>query len=153
MGEKNNIDRERAKNVFFKLIQTDRMHRSVIENYVSKLGIHRSQHMMLMYLSRQKFCPSQKAIAQEFGISAAAVAVTLKKLESGGFIERNMSSGDNRFNEIMLTQKGKELTNKTKEMFSEVDTKMFSDFSDEECTLLEKLLEKMQTSLKNISEL
>ncbi|MBQ5671095.1 MAG: MarR family transcriptional regulator [Oscillospiraceae bacterium] len=36
--------------------------------------------MMLMYLSLHENTPSQKAIAEHFGISPAAVTVTLKKL-------------------------------------------------------------------------
>ena len=44
--------------------------------------------MILMYLTRCTTTPSQKDIAKHFEISAAAVAVSLKKLEAGGYIKR-----------------------------------------------------------------
>ena len=140
-------DRERARSVLHKMSQTDRMHRSVIENFVSTLGIHRSQHMMLMYLAKTNGSKSQKQIAEEFDISPAAVAVTLKKLENAGFIEKNTSEGDNRFNEIKLTKKGIDLALQTRTMFDKVDYEMFADFTDEEYELLTKCFEKMQNGL------
>ena len=140
-------NQNKAHVVMHKLMQTDRMHRSTIENFVSALGIHRSQHMLLMYLSKNANCPSQKEIADEFDISPAAVAVTLKKLEAAGFIERSAGQEDSRFNEIRLTQNGKDVTEKTTEMFSKVDYAMFSDFTEQELCDLEKSLDKIQRGL------
>ncbi len=150
MSEK--IDAERAKKVFVKMLKLDRMHRNIAENFVSSMGIHRSQHRILMYLSKNKDCNSQKQIADEFSISSAAVAVSLKKLENGGFIQRNISENDNRFNKIELTEKGREMVYKTKKAFSQLDIKMFSALTSDECSALEESLEKMQASLKELAD-
>ena len=116
-----NFDRERARNTFYKMIQVDRLHRSIFEKMQTAFGIHRSQHRLLMYLSRRDACPSQKDIAEHFGISSAAVAVSLKKLEDGGYISRKSPRKDSRVNTIALTKKGKELVEKSEDFFSRSD--------------------------------
>ena len=63
-------------------MKTDRLHRKAFEGLVSRLGIHRSQHIMLMHLAKDEGT-SQKALAEHLQISDAAVAVTIKKLEAG----------------------------------------------------------------------
>lgn len=109
--------------------------------------------MTLMFLSKSNICPSQKNIASHFGISPAAVTVTLKKLEEGGYIEREISSGDSRFNNIKLTDKGKRVVEQSKELFEEADYEMFLNFSEEDYAALDRCLSKMAQGLKNYSEI
>lgn len=142
------FDRERARLTFYKMIQVDRLHRSIFEKMHSAFGIHRSQHRLLMYISRNDVCPSQKVIAEHFGISPAAVAVSLKKLEDGGYILRESLENDNRFNRIALTEKGKCLVRKSEEFFSMCDYAMFENFTESDYENLTACLEKMQEGLK-----
>jgi len=147
-----NFDKERAHRTFFSMLQTDRLHRSVVEDFLSVFGIHRSQHMMLLYLSKEENCSSQKAIAEHFGISPAAVTVTLKKLEDNGYISRSSVEHDSRFNSIKLLEKGKELVFKSRQLFEDTDKAMFSDFTDEEYDLFERCIGKMMTGLRSFKE-
>ena len=129
--------------------KTDRLHRQIFEKNVSNtFGIHRSQHMMLMYISRNQSA-GQKDIAKEFQISPAAVTVTLKKLELGGFIVRNLSKNDNRCNNITLTEKGKKVICDTEKLFMLIDFAMVDGLTDDELTLLSSCLEKMHKNLNN----
>jgi len=142
------FDRERAHELMHNLMHTDRMHRTVVENFASSMGVHRSQHMLLMYLGKCGGNASQKQIADSLGISAAAVAVTLKKLESGGFITKSVRDADSRFNEVNATDKGRALAASTKELFDKLDYAMFSQISDDEYSVLFRCFEKMQDGLK-----
>ena len=146
------FDGERAHSVFREMIHVDRMHRCVVERFLVAFGIHRSQHMTLMYLSRQEDCPSQKQIAEHFRISPASVAVTLKKLEEAGYIERESSEDDSRFNNIKITAKGRNIIDKSKELFEETDYEMFSSFTEEDYEAFRKCLEKMTSGLTAYSE-
>ena len=143
-----NFDKERARSTFYKMIQVDRLHRSIFEKMHSAFGIHRSQHRLLMYLSRRDVCPSQKDIAEHFGISSAAVAVSLKKLEECGYISRESLENDNRFNRIVLTEKGKEIVEKSEDFFLRSDIAMFKDFTEKDYENLASCLEKMSEGLK-----
>ena len=136
-------------------ISTDILHRKVIEQWASDAGMHRSQHRMLLYLTKCNEIPSQKDLAKKFDISPAAVAVTLKKLEGDGYIERGKCSerADSRYNEIKITNQGRDAVMQSRKFFQHVDSEAFRDFSDEELSLFTSLLERMQENLKSIPPL
>ncbi len=136
-------------------ISTDILHRRVIECWAASAGMHRSQHRMLMYLSKCETTPSQKDLANNFDISPAAVAVTLKKLESDGYIERGKCSlsTDSRINEIKITERGREATLQSRKYFHHVDNEALKGFTDEELDAFVGFLERMQENLKNTEKL
>ena len=145
-------DREaRVQKAIFTFITTDKMHRKAIEKWATDAGMHRSQHRMLMYLSRCENIPSQKDLAQHFDISPAAVAGTLKKLEADGYIERGKCNerSDSRFNEIRITDRGREATMQSRKYFRHVDMEALRDFSDEEIEMFISLLGRIQENLKS----
>ena len=140
-------DKEKHHSMFFKMIQVDKLHRSIFERMHSAFGIHRSQHRILMYISRKDTCPSQKDIAEHFGISYAAVAVSLKKLEDACLITRESREEDSRFNTISLTPEGKSVVDKSIDFFTSCDKQMFKDFSESDFAHFEECLEKMTSGL------
>lgn len=145
-------DREaKVQKTIFTFIATDKMHRKAIEKWAADAGMHRSQHRILMYLSRCECTPSQKDIATHFDISPAAVAGMLKKLEADGYIERGKCGerSDSRFNEIKITERGREATIQSRKYFRHVDMEAMRDFSDEELELLISLLARIQENLKS----
>ena len=133
------------------MIRTDHMHRAMIDSRVKEIGIHRTQHRILMRLARCGTLPSQKELAEHLDITPAAVCGALKKIEEGGYVERTLGH-DNRFNELSITDKGRELVNLTREMFSEADRSMFNGFSDEELDSYITSLEKLQANIKRQQE-
>ncbi len=133
-----------------RLMCINRMHRSAADAKMKVTGIHRSQHMILMYLFRKNCKVSQKDIAEHFEISPAAVAVSLKKLEHGGYISRCSSKEDNRFNEIELTAKGKAVVEYSFNSFEEIDRNTLEGISEEEKEMLTVILDKIIGNLKII---
>ena len=133
-------------------IMADILHRRSIESWANDAGMHRSQHRMLMYLTKCESIPSQKDLAKHFDISPAAVAVTLKKLESDGYIERGKCSerSDSRFNEIRITDRGRDAALQSRKYFQHVDREALKDFSEEELDLFTSFLERMSQNLKSI---
>lgn len=132
-------------------MRNDRMHRRLFEkNVVQRLGIHRSQHMMLMNISHFCSC-SQKDIAARLDISPAAAAVTLKKLETGGFVRRDADAGDSRKNLIVLTAKGQEIVNETRRLADQLNRAMFNDIDEEQMHILTDCLLKMQSNLNKVA--
>lgn len=136
-------------------ISADILHRRVIEQWATDAGMHRSQHRMLMYLTKCGSTPTQKDLAKHFDISPAAVAVTLKKLESDGYIERGKCAerSDSRFNEIKITELGRNAAMQSRKYFQHVDCEAFKGFTDSELEAFASLLERMQENLKNIAPL
>ena len=128
-------------------MRTDRMHRAAIERKLADLGIHRTQHMMLLDIKRHGL-GSQKEIAERFDISPAAVAVTLKKLEEGGYITRKAGEHDSRCKEVQLTERGEEILKASYEAFTAVDLAMFADFTEDELSAFCAILSRLQAALR-----
>jgi len=129
------------------MIITDRMHKHLIDFQAEKIGIHRTQHKILMYIARNKKLESQKSLAEHMGVSPAAITGALKKLEQGGYISRSQGV-DGRFNEVTITEKGKKIVEETMQLFFSADTSLFDGFTDEELDYYVKNLIKIQENIK-----
>lgn len=127
------------------------LHRRVLDKKVSKTGVFRSQHRILMYLSKHPLA-AQNEIAKAMDISPAAVATSLKKLEKGGYIEKAINREDNRFYQVDITQKGMDVVKQSFEIFHTVDAQMFDGFSDDEKRQMVVFLNKIHTNLQKIEE-
>lgn len=128
-------------------IDTDRMHRTLVEERIGELNLHRSQHVMLRCIESCKEPPTQKKLAQLLGISAATVAVTVKKLESEGYITRTESETDSRCNRLYLTDKGSAIMQRAQKIFHSLDAGMFADIPEEELLRFVETLHKIQNNL------
>ncbi|MBQ4630087.1 MAG: MarR family transcriptional regulator [Clostridia bacterium] len=133
-------------------ICTDRMHKSCVDRAISKLGIHRNQHIILMHLAMRDETPSQKELAEHLKVSTAAVAVALQTLENDGYIARSTDEKDGRYKKIYITDKGKETVEISKKIFCEIDSAMCQSLTDEELDNMKTYLEKMRDGLKAFGE-
>lgn len=129
------------------MIKTDRMHKQLLDSTVNPIGIHRTQHRILMHISRNNRLVSQKSLAEHVGISPAAITGALKKLEKDGYIKR-IHGSDNRYNEVEITESGKRVVEETRALFLAVDTSLFEGFSDEELDGYIRYLEKIHENIK-----
>ena len=134
-----------------KYMEIVRWHRTILEHRFSKTGVYRSQHQILMYVAHHPNA-SQKEIAEQYKISTAAIAVSLKKLEKGGYIRREVDEKDNRYNQIDLTETGREIVYVSETIFNEVEEEMFQGFTPEEFTNLMDYLERINGNLERISQ-
>ena len=139
-----NIKLSRAIEMMLKI---NKMHRDMMALRAKEIGIHRTQHRILMHLARDGMLPSQKELADRLDITPAAVTVALRKIEHDGYVERTLGQ-DTRYNELKITEKGRALVNKTYEIFWAADTAMFEGFSDEELDAYVSCLEKLQTNMQ-----
>jgi len=113
-------------------IMLDHQHRSLCDRQLSHIGMHRSQHRMLMFLSHCGGAVAQRRIAECMNISPAVVTVTLQTLEKAGYVCRRPSDTDRRTVLISLTEAGEEVVARTHKVLREMDDRAFSGFSDEE---------------------
>ena len=140
-------DTEQRMHAVEMMIQTEHMHRIMIESRAKEIGLHRTQHRILMHLARHGRLPSQKELADRLSITPAAVTGILKRLEAEQYIERTLGT-DNRYNEISITDKGRAVVDDTRLTFGNADRALFEDFSDEELDVYVRCLEKMQANIR-----
>ncbi len=129
------------------LLRVMRRHHACVERRIGALGIHHSQHRMLMHLAQCNRIPSQKELAEAMGISPAAVATALKRLEKEGYIARTMQGEDNRRNEIRITELGLAKVMESRAIFESVDRAMFEGLSEEELLTLSRVIRRMDENL------
>ena len=123
-----------------------RKHRCVLEKRLNSTGVYRSQHRVLMCIHDHPNI-SQKELARMNDVTSATIAVTLKKLEKGGYISRTVDERDNRFNQITVTEKGQQVVKDSRRIFSEVENAMFSGFSEEEFTAMGGYFDRIMENL------
>ncbi len=134
------------------MIQTDRMHKHLLDSNVSKIGLHRTGHRVLMHIAINKKLFSQKSLAEHIGITPAAITGVLKKLEKDGYIIKEQGD-DNRYNEIKLTELGHKVVLESRALFSRLDMSLFEGFSESELDGYIHYLEKIQANIKKNAEL
>lgn len=143
-------EQDKARAVIKQFMRADRLHRQVVEATVTaQTGLHRSQHMLLMRLSRGCI-PSQKQLAKDLSVSPAAIAVALKKLETDGYIVRDADADDSRCNRIALTEKGQAAVTQTRTLFACIDHAMVQDFDDTELDALLSALQRVEQNLQTL---
>lgn len=129
------------------IMRANRLHHSAVDKKLKELNIHRSQHILLINIAHENGLISQKKIAQMLEISPAAVAMSLKKLENSGYITRQVSNEDGRVNHIAITEKGREIIEKSEEIFAYIDNAVLKDIDTESLGIFVDVLEKIQSNL------
>ncbi len=147
------VDRsEKLGEAIRQFIRTDRLHKSLFDSIMARNGLHRNQHWALLYLHKNGAIGSQKQIAEHLGISSAAVAVMMKKLEKRGFIERRISECDSRNHTIRLTEEGESLLERTKCVFHAMDLRMLDGFTEAELETFIACQHKIYENLRTVKE-
>ena len=131
------------------MIFINQMHRKKMERLLEGTGLHRAQHRLLMTLSEGKFEP-QAELAAVLEISTATVAVSLKKLERDGYIQKTTKKDDSRAKFVSLTEKGEDVVARSREIFAYMDQSVIRGLSEEELVTLRKFLKQMYDNVKEI---
>lgn len=137
------------RNLMHTYMEINRLHRMVLERQLNNTGVYRSQHQLLMYIADNPNA-SQKDLAAMHHVSTATVAVSLKKLEQGGYIKRVVDENDNRFNQICITEKGKTVVEGSIAYFQKLEMQMYEGFDPEELVQLQGFLDRIYQNLNGL---
>ena len=92
---------------------------------------------------------SQREISKELGISPPTVAVSVKRLEKSGLVERKEDEKDQRRCRIYLTRQGKEIICNVKQCVEEKEALVFQGFTESEQCLTKRFFDQM---IENLAE-
>ncbi len=129
-----------------KMKQAHHMFERVLHQNLNETEVFAGESRLLMRIADHENL-SQRELARRVGTSPASVGVSLKKLESKGYIVRREDDNDSRANQIELTDKGDEFIEETHELFQRLDKAIFQGFSEEEMNVLESFLDRMHHNL------
>lgn len=141
-----------ARCTIHKLLSTVKLHRFAFDGMRETTGLGRTAHRMLMQIADKHAPCSQTELAEALEISAAAVAVMLKKLEADGYVCRKVNPADTRFNRIALTEKGTNIVNKSHEAFDAIDNAILDGFSEAELLTLNAYIDRMHENIQKACE-
>ncbi len=147
-----NMSREKIHECVHTFMSTDRQRRRCFERKVKEFGMHHTQHRVLMHIARCDGAVNQKQIAERFDVTPAAIVGIIKKLEGNGYISRQTLESDNRYNQVTITEKGKEIVDNTRFVFEKLDKQTFKYFDNDDIEKFIELLNKMKLALQEEGE-
>jgi len=127
------------------------LHRRKVSGLLKTIGLYDGQPRLLFHLSEKGGC-NQKELSDYLNVSCATIAVSLKRMEKCGIVEKMPDENDLRNNIITLTDKGNDLVNKCRSMFNEVKVKMYEGFNQDEIKNLKSYYERIIVNLTNIND-
>ncbi|HHY82006.1 MAG TPA: MarR family transcriptional regulator [Clostridiales bacterium] len=139
------------KSIIHQLIFFAVKHRKIMLHYLNETGVYHAQHRLLMEIAHNPSA-SQIDLARSMEVSAATIAVSLKKLRKGGYVNKEIDEGDNRLNQITITEKGKKVVEQSKQIFESTERKVLDGFTDEEKAALFSLLQKLNANLVKMED-
>ncbi len=114
-----------------------------------EFGITITQLDILIYLHmNSKATVSQKDICDFLKVKHTSLIDVLKRLESKGLIERTINQDNARCNCVLLTQKAESLIESIKNNRDYMEKLVFKDFSNDEMSQIEYLLNKIINNLE-----
>lgn len=129
-----------------------RMHHNCLHTMFKERGLAEINHPRLLFVlghaEKHNHQLAQRDLAASLGISPASIAVSLKRMEKSGLIQRSVHNDDNRRNDIMLTERGRALVKLCQSTAYDLEEQLFAGFNQEEQALLYNYFERIITNME-----
>ena len=119
-------------------------------NNLSELIPTHGNILTALYESTEKM--TMKEISKKIGKDKSTVTSLVRKLETLGYVQKEVSSIDKRNTYILLTSKGKELEPTFNSISAQVKETAYKDFSQEEKEEFLRLLRKLNNNFKKVND-
>lgn len=137
---------ERIKEINESFKKVHMLHRFNLHKSISATGIYMGQPPILNFIYKNNNC-TQKELADYLMVSPASVAVSIRRMQKSGLIEKVADKKDMRLNRIYLTNKGREISEFCKKEFEKTELLMLSGFSDDELNTISLFLKRISDNL------
>jgi MarR family transcriptional regulator for hemolysin len=131
-----------------RLARTARVVTQAFERVMAEAGGSASAWQVLL-LVRSRQWGNQARMAEAMGISGATLTHHLNALEAQGLVRRWRESGNRRVQHVELTDEGRALFDRLREVAVRHDQRLRSLLTDEEIEQLAELLDKLQAGLEH----
>lgn len=108
--------------------------------------VYFGQPPILDALANSGVC-TQNELAKTLNVSPASIAVSLRRMQKSGLIEKEADAEDLRRNFVRLTEKGKAQHAYIHDCFEEIDRKLYAGFTDAELEMLQSMLSRLCENL------
>lgn len=118
----------------------------VVRQALKNGDVYFGQPPILDWLFSHNAC-TQNEIANGLNVSPASVAVSLRRMQKSGIVEKTVDENDLRRNLVSLTEKGKAQQEFVHKCFEDIDRKLFAGFGEEELQTLSDMLKRLCDNL------
>ena len=115
-------------------------------NEICKDGLYAGQMPVLNYLAEHPGC-TQVEMADFLQVSPASIALSTKRLQKAGMLEKRADEADMRRNHIELTERGRSTVARGRACYDQVVERMLRDFTGSEVDTLVSLLARLEENL------
>lgn len=136
------VSNETYKEIVSRLNLLSVLHRIKVAKMLHNSGMHFSQHHILVFIGKNPNC-SQRDIASVLRVSPPSIAVSVKRMERSGLVKKSADKKDARYSHLNLTEKGRAAVENSTRIFSQIDEKMFADFTAQECEIFRSYLDRL----------
>lgn len=137
------IDKNSLYYIFLEIL---RHHYNLTHTLLEKIDVYPGQPPMLLVLNK-KDGQSQKDLADKLNLKPATITVMLKRMEKENLVVRRQDDEDQRISRVYITEKGREIFEKTNEVMKDIEEICFQNFTVEEKVILRRLFIQMKDNL------
>ena len=113
---------------------------------LDEIGLYRGQPHVLRALWDQEGL-TQSELAHRLHRSAATITNMLKRMQKAGFVERRHDAADERVSHVYLTDAGREIQERVRRVWQEIEEQSFAGFAGQERDRLQGYLARIRDNL------
>jgi len=136
-----------ATRIAWKISYIFRLHLQNIRSVNEHYGLYPEQTRILNLIAEFNGS-TQKELADLVGVSPPSMAVSIKRMQKAGLVEKAADGADMRLSRIYITEKGKKIQVESMSDFMTVDDRLVKNFTPEEIERLDGLLARVEANLK-----
>jgi DNA-binding MarR family transcriptional regulator len=131
----------------WKMDKTYMVRRGAMSKLAADAGLYAGQLPIIAYVNHHPGC-TQKELADWLGVSAASVALSTKRLQKQGLIDKSVDETNLRRNMLSVTEKGREVAFNHRRNAGVFDDRMLEGVTDEELETLSRVMDKMLANMQ-----
>ena len=140
-------DGSMRRQLAWKMDKTYMVRRAVMSKLAADAGLYAGQLPILAYINHHPGC-TQKELADWLGVSAASVALSTKRLQKQGLIDKIVDNNNLRRNMLSVTEKGREVAFSHRRNAASFDERMLEGIGDEDLQTLSRIMDVMLANMQ-----
>lgn len=133
--------------LYYIFLEIQRLHYYRSHTLLDEIGMYHGQPPMLFILNK-KNGQSQKELADRLNVKPSTITVMLGRMEKAGLVDRRQDDEDQRVSRVYITEEGKEVCKKAKQVMKNLGEECFGNFTVEEKVILRRLLLQIRDNLQ-----
>jgi DNA-binding MarR family transcriptional regulator len=131
------------------IAQVCRMHHRRAHDLLEELGLYRGQPRLLHALWEREG-RTHSELAERLHVQPATITKMLQRMQEAGFVQRRRDTEDQRVSRVYLTAAGREIQERVREVWRQLEDEALAEFTPEDRTLLRRFLTQIRDNLARV---